>query len=242
METKLYQKLDTDGSLFYNQLGLLSQIVIGGFPLDIGTSLAFESIFKVQFEPYDPDRKIPNPININNYDVILVNLRTLFRNVFSSLKPDEARLVSGIQYRYLLEFEIDIIKNLLAIEGGAVARPIFYCCDYGSVYRGPYPPEVRIRKPETPKQELYAKIMKETMTLFLKEYKPDPDVVHFTNTMDVKYGNNALIITHIPYDLFSYTLYKKMDLLESYTGVLKPRYLWPSKYYQGKDYPNIPFK
>jgi hypothetical protein len=240
METKLYQKLPETDSLLEDQLGLLSQIVIGGFPLDIGTSIAFESIFKAHFEPYDPERKIPNAIDLKEYNTILINLRTLFRNVFGSLKPDEARIATATQFTALLRFEMAVIRSLLGNDGLDIVKPYFYYSNYDNVYKAKLPEEIRIRKPDTEKQKLYDKLLADTMKKLLFECVDELDVRSFKNTVDVAIGKNALIMTHIPYDLFVYTKYRKLDLLESYTGVLKPRYLWPSKYYHGKDYTNIP--
>ena len=240
METKLYQKLPEADSLLEDQLGLLSQIVIGGFPLDVGTSIAFESLFKTHFEPYDAERKIPNEVNLKEYNTLLINLRTLFRNVFSNLSPDEARIATPTQFSALLGFEMEVIRNLLENDGGGTIKPYFYYPHYDNVYKGKLPDEIHLRIPDTDKQKLYRKLLVDTMKVLFVEYKNEPDIRSFKNTIDVALGKNALIITHIPYDLFVYTKYRKLDLLESYTGVLKPRYLWPSKYYHGKDYPNIP--
>ncbi len=240
METKLYQKIPEADSLLEDQLGLLSQIVIGGFPLDIGTSIAFESIFKTHFEPYDPERKIPNEIDIKEYNAILINLRTLFRNVFGSLKPDEARIATATQFVTLLKFEMAVIRGLLENDGLGIMKPYFYYPQYDNIYKAKLPNEVHLRKPDTEKQKLYYKLLVDTMKKLLYDCRDDLDVRSFKNTIDVAIGKNALIVTHIPYDLFVYTKYRKLDLLESYTGILKPRYLWPSKYYHGKDYVNIP--
>lgn len=244
METKLYEKLDPLDTEVTNKLGMLNGIVIGGFPLDIGTSLAFESIFKPVYVPYDPDRPIPNEIKISDYAVMLINLKTLFRNVFSSLNPDTARIISPSQYAYFIQYEINVIRSLLLNEGANTTVPIFYYAEYKNIYSAKYPEGVRLRKPDTEKQILHNDLSSKTMDLLFKE--KDEDMIHFNNEISntelgLKIKGNVLILTHIPYDLFAYTLYAKLDLVESYTGVLKTRRQWPSKYYGGKDYPNIPF-
>ncbi len=239
METKLYEKLDVTNNDIGIRLGILNQIVIGGFPLDIGTSLAFESIFKPVYEPYDPDRKIPNEINIEEYPIFLINIKTLFRNVFSSIKPDEARLVSASQFAYFIEFEINVIRNLLINEGQNKSNPVFYICNYTKLYSTSFPAGVRLRMPDTEKQLVQNTLMVRTMDILLKN--KDLGIIKFTNTINTGDNVKALILTHIPYDLFANTYFKQLDLIESYTGILKTKINWPSKYYHGKDYSNIPF-
>jgi hypothetical protein len=51
----------------------LSTRTISAFPLSISTSLALESIFTPKLPPYDPNRIIPEHINLIDYQEIWIN-------------------------------------------------------------------------------------------------------------------------------------------------------------------------
>jgi hypothetical protein len=57
-----------------------------------------------------------------------------------------------------------------------------------------------------------------------------------------KVKTNALIITHIAYDLVAHKEFKQLTLLESHTGSFKQQAQWHTKYLNGKELPMIPFR
>ena len=62
-------------------------------------------------------------------------------------------------------------------------------------------------------------------------FKDTDENFHYKDLIKPNGRSNALIITHIPYDLLSYVNFNRLDLLESHTGKLKPKHLWNTKYY-----------
>lgn len=66
---------------------------VSAFPLSVGTSLALESVFNGVQEPIDPNRVIPQKVEINNYDAFWINVGTLFRNLYNALNKDSIKFL-----------------------------------------------------------------------------------------------------------------------------------------------------
>ena len=49
-----------------------------------------------------------------------------------------------------------------------------------------------------------------------------------------------MIFTHFPIDLLNAPKFRRMDLLESHTGILKKQTDWYTKYYEGRDLNMLP--
>jgi hypothetical protein len=102
-----------------------------------------------------------------------------------------------------------------------------------------YGKDNRLRKSTTEKQFFIDGIY----DYCLDKLKKEDEVESFHK--DIKYGksSSALLFTHVPFDLLSHSNFVKMDLLESHTGLIKPRYTWYSKYYPipEKDMSFLPF-
>lgn len=94
-------------------LGLtLHDRAVSAFPLSIGTSLAFESVFNGRQEPYDPSRVIPNHVDISNYESCWVNITTLFRNLSSAVEKEAFLGATAERLAATLEEEMGIINDL----------------------------------------------------------------------------------------------------------------------------------
>ena len=50
------------------------------------------------------------------------------------------------------------------------------------------------------------------------------------------------MLTHYPYDLLAHRKFNHLVLLESHTGNIKGKEYWYTKYYHGKDLPEMPFR
>lgn len=217
----------------------ISDRPVSGFPLSIGTGLAFESLFPPRQKVYDPERPIPEKININNYNQMWINIDTLFRNMIGSLDKALLMNVGPKAVSAAIVDEMDTIESLLQNEGGGVASPIFYVCDYEHALRNLHK-GLSMRKDTTPKQ-LHYKSLKEKTLKELKEFRSD--IKFFPDTIKTSGSNLALMLTHIPYDLLSYRMFGRLDLLESNTGKLKKKHQWNTKYYPvpGQNMAILPF-
>lgn len=222
----------------------LSNRTISAFPLSIGTSLALESIFEGKLPAYDPDRQIPVKIPVDQYQEIWINLSTLIRNILGAVSKEDYLKVKPRDILDALTTEIGVINSLFKEEGNNICTPIYYQCDYKSLldmikHSGT---DIRLRNDKTSAQKHHTGLIHATLdSLFDTAY--GDDIIHYTDSLKPKKRVNALIITHIPFDLISYSNYKRLDLLESHTGRLKPRSLWYTKYYPvaNEDMSHLPF-
>lgn len=207
---------------------ILADRELSGFPLSIGTGLAFESLFPPRMDVYDPERVIEEKINFTVYNELWVNVETLFRNMLSAA-PKEALVESGhIEVANYLIDEMDTILSLCNNEGQGMLKPVFYIRDYSKVVAMANK-AVQLRQDKTPNQLLYTSLKEKTF----KELKRLQDNVRFFDR-SMSAGTerpSVLIFTHYPYDLLSKRLFSKLDLLESNTGRLKRPKDWNSKYY-----------
>lgn len=208
---------------------------VSAFPISIATSLALESLFIGRQAPYDPSRPIPNTIDIRNYSEVWINIRTLIRNILGALS--DSKIITAQDILDILAEEIEIIKDIFRVEGRDISTPIFYYSDYDRVYRHLYHQSVKLRLPSTPAQVLYQKNEELVVKEFFKYIdKKDKQHIRLSDALEVKRETskkvNMLLLSHIPYDLLSAKHFSKLDLLESHTGLLKPRGNWGSKLYK----------
>lgn len=217
----------------------LSERATSGFPLSIGTSLALESLFPPTQAVYDPDRKIPNHVNVGQYNSCWINVSTLFRNLHSAVTKEVFAAATVDQLGETLLEEMEVIDNLFKIDlkGGCV--PIFYYSDYRDLLRSTRA-GLSFRVPSTDGQRTYQTLLVQTLK-FLDKHTDE--VQHLHDTVRPKTHETALMLTHQPYDLTAFDRFQRLDLLESNTGILKPRALWHTKYnpMSGADFSRLPF-
>lgn len=220
----------------------LSNRTISAFPLSIGTSLAFESLFEGRLAPYDASREIPNQVNISGYAEIWINLATLVRNILGAVTKEDAVTASPEAVYSALLTEIDVIKSILEVEGKGTCKPIFYYCSYKTLMLHQRSKLVKFRQDKTALQKLNTHRLLKVMALLFKD-NVQSNIVSLDTEIKPESLTKALILTHFPVDLLSYKHFRKLDLIESHTGRLKPRHLWYTKYYDvpGANMSILPF-
>lgn len=205
----------------------LFERVTSGFPLSISTALAFESLFPPRQTPYDPEREIPQVIDVSQYSQLWINLDTLFRNIVEAADKISLMNTGYKEASAVLYDEMETIINILSHEGRGVMTPIFYLCDYKTALSS-LPKAFTLRQKTTPHaiflEDLRVKTMKE-----IKRLRSDIKV--FPGSIRAAGRHSALMLTHIPYDLLSRRMFEKLHLLESNTGRLKTPLQWNTKYY-----------
>jgi hypothetical protein len=201
--------------------------------------LALESIFEWKQKPYDPERKIPQKININSYDEMWINLLTLFRNILGSLGPGEANRVFAADIASVMSYEIENITQLIKDESGGKVRPVFYASNYRGLEK--HYPNAKIRVDSTPKQKIYTALMQDSLNAFIKMQKKSESIVLFDLYLTAKEKKKTLILTNYAIDLLSHSAFSELDLIESHTGILKSRALWNTKMSNGSELARIPF-
>lgn len=219
----------------------LSNRAVSAFPLSIGTSLCFESLFVGPNKPYDPEREIPQKVNINDYDEFYINISTLFRNINGALSKDEIYKVGVKGFKECLEFEIETIESIIKNEGNDRVKVIFYVCEYKAASNKLKYPYAQFRSDNTEKQLTYRKLHNDTIAKLLSDNKGKENLKVFDSIITPTHKCKALLMTHMAYDLLSHKNFSKFDLIESHTGVLKPKHFWYTKFHDGKTLNMIPF-
>lgn len=201
--------------------------VTSGFPLSISTGLAFESLFPPREQVYDPERKVPDHIDISQYTHMWINVDTLFRNMLDASDKTSLMNTGYKETVSALIDELDTIVSLLHNEGQGIMTPVFYTCDYRhalrNIHRG-----FSLRDLNTPTQ-IWTKELRDKTMEGLKKAKAN--IEFFKGGIEAATGGSSLMLTHFPYDLLSRNKFTRLDLLESNTGKLKKPAQWCSKYY-----------
>lgn len=218
----------------------LATRTMSAFPLSIGTSIAFESIFEGMMSPYDTDRVIPDRVDINKYKYFYINLETLVRNILGSVKKEVFLLSKPQDLSDVLFNEVQIINSIMSNDGGKCI-PVFYSSTYSKILNTNNK-IIDIRKDNTDLQKTTTSKIDKTLDIFYKDYKNEGylRIDSYPRCIEVAHG---LILSHIAYDLLGYKTFYKLDLIESHTGKLKPRKLWYTKFYKMpvSDLSYIPF-
>lgn len=219
---------------------VISSRTTSGFPLSIGTSLALESVFVPVKPTIDPDRKIPQQINIEEYNQVWVNIGTLFRNLYNAVDRNFlAKLDSGDVADALI-VEMETIADLVASSSQGKTESVFYHCSYSDLTTRFKLGTLRL--PNTEKQLLYADLYKKSLDNMLRRSQRE-SIRHIETYSSLFSGgrkSEALILTHFPVDLLNAKKFRSMDLLESHTGLLKKPTDWYTKYYDGRDLNMLP--
>lgn len=221
------------------QVGPLAERAMSSFALSIGTALAFESLFKGDQPPYDPQRPIPQHVDIRKYDELWINLGTLVRNIHSSVPTAMQAGLMAVDLYVTLESEVDIIRSLVTDGSHGRAKAVFYTTDDKRL--AARHPHANPRLDTTAKQRDYTALKDLVLAEFHKRHSHIPGVLTFHEKLTPPHARKALILSHDAYDLLSWSAFEELDLLESHTGLLKKRPQWYTKYSNGKDLMRIPF-
>lgn len=112
---------------------VLANRTVSAYPLSIGTSLFLESLSDGPDPTYDPLRVVPKKTDITKYDELWINLYTLFRNILGAIDKDGFNKVTPLAIKEVLEFEVDLIKNLISSVSYGKTKAIFYASDYAGL-------------------------------------------------------------------------------------------------------------
>lgn len=220
----------------------ISNRAMGGFPLSIATALAFESVFPTIQSPYDPERKIPNKVQLDLYNNCYINVTTLFRNLSGAVDKEIFNKADLVDIATTILEEMSVIEQLFQ-EFCQSVKPIFYYSTYTTLeseIKRSGALGLKLREPKTENQKFYQNRLSTVISILEKQ----SDRIHkFTDAVQPDQYTAAFVITHQPYDLTDFNKFSRLDLLESNTGVLKPRYLWNTKYHAfgSKSLEHLPF-
>ena len=190
------------------------------FPVAIGTGLALESMFDPVIDPYDPDREIPNKIELKDYKYHICNIHTIIRNLLHSVdEKDKISLITDKNFTKELNQEIDTLVNLY---NNTDLTVVIFIPDYDKV----------MDSFNKHKVSEFTKPMVELLAVrdYLKNYTPDGLINTITGGFNIpRMEGNILLTTHLTVDLLNQ--HNKITLLESNTGKVKSKYEWYTKYH-----------
>lgn len=191
-----------------------SDRVFGNYPMSIATSLAFEGLFHTgEFQG------VTTPLETNNHQCVMVNIRTLFRNAFYAFENNRERLEGVTMLTCIGEDALAIVRTVKEMAPHLDVQ--FYFCQMIGVNR--LFPEAKFKNANTPAQIFYNTLEKDTYTRLSEVIQYVPFEI------EIKNDRETLIVTHMPMDLLWRKNFPKLSLLESHTGRVKSHTEWYSK-------------
>lgn len=214
---------------------LISGRQLGVFPISIGTSLSIEALANLT-----PDREPVLPLGVNRIDTLMVNVRTIIRNVESAFNNAD---LNTLRVEDLADAAISDMEQVVAaireISNDRI-RVIFYNCTYKGLSHLKY---AQLVMPTTPGQKLRSEKSAVALRLVLEKVaKGGRSIESFDLHPDEKglEGQRVALLTHYPIDLIRYRWFTELLLLESNTGKLKGPDQFHTKLHKGVDDVDLP--
>jgi len=207
-------------------------VTMSGFPVSIGTGLALETVIEPVMEVYDPSRDVPDKVPINSFDLFMINIHTLIRNVLAALEDSQSGKPSIKAITEHIAYEMDFIQDLV---GKAGCKTMYYNIAFQLKQNSD---EYKLRLPRTEKQLEEASILDKVTKNLADKF------TMFRKKAVIEDVNNILVLTHYPLDLVRIETPAKVSLLESHTGIVKTERDWYTKYFKipGKDMSVLPLR
>lgn len=205
------------------------------YDISIATGLAFESLFEPTHIRYDNQREVPNYIDLSEFDSAYISVNSLARNIVKSYKADDFISLDKEDLLTLLEYEIEVIKELF-FNNSASTELVFYFCEYKFFDVRIKNPLLRKRTANTNKQLLEQTLIDGLCELAAKKLE---FIKVFNKLKPV--AKKVLIFTSNTIDLCDHEKFSRLSLLESTTGVLKNKELFYTRYFNGKTIYPLPF-
>ena len=209
----------------------LSDRVLGQFPLSIATSLAIEGGLGVHPEHPSDDKPLLK------YDLLWVNLKTLFRNIYNAVEREKVHSVSDKDFLEVLIQEVDQLDRVIASETQGRMQVVYYVSDYANMditYK-----HAILRGDTTDLQKAYTRAMRDTLGPFVSQYRDQIKTYRLKITDGTH--QKVLMLTHFAFDLLAQKDIPRLALIESHTGAVKEKHLWYTKYLNGNTLQTIPF-
>ena len=214
----------------------------GQYPISIATSLALESLMNIH-----PDTKHPD-IPKNRFNELWCNIRTLFRNLYTSMDRLSAERLSVEDYVYGMTDDINNLVDWANLR--EVQMPIVLYHSHYEDHKRKYP-YAKLRDNNTIIQKAFSNKMEETINYLFKNKQfiaKDPkssdskgNIYVFDDFISPIHYPNVGMLTHYCYDLLDHYSFSKLYLVESHAGGIKDKTEWYTKYYNGNQLPPMPF-
>lgn len=205
----------------------------GKLPLSIATSLAIEGLFGMIDDK--PDIKP----QWEGFTHLLVNARTLFRNVIGSFSKEVLETLNPGDFSEIIIEEMSIIRSAVSVYSKNRIETLFYVCSYNSLTN--FYPFAYFKEAKTAIQTHTAAVENSTIDNIFKTLGDQNSFIKRYDVNITPEVTNTLVITHFPFDLLQIKKAKDIALLESHTGVVKKRYQWNTKLKNAGSLPPMPF-
>lgn len=195
---------------------------IGTLEMSVGTSLAFEG---------------PLGNSLSRTDSLLLNIRTLVRNAQQAYEKDDKEKFSVDQIQRDTESDLSLIAKWL--ETNRKGKPVtmtVYSPDYSDLSRRF--PKAKLWEPTTDIQKKTEKLIDDVVKAIVKKYSKL--ILSVGSTLPDFKGNGIVLTNHVV-DLVDAQGTGRLQLLESYTGLLKGFTLWHTKLTNGNELHYMPF-
>lgn len=208
-----------------------TEVTQGQYPLSIGTSLAFETLFGI-----NENIKPTDPLPYTRYGVIFINIRTIIRNLHGAVVK-ELRTEWSLEhyYREVIK-ELAVIPNILADQSHDKLVAVYYIAKHQKLEKEFPNANFKKRKQATSYDMIEATIIDRIIGL-ARTGKVEVMVVDFHIPLP---DEKCLMMTHMPVDLIPYAQSNRVDLIETHTGVIKDKFKWYTKL-SGSGLERIPF-
>ena len=208
---------------------------VGGLPISIATSLAIENFLGI-----DPLKLNKNPPSKTTHR-LMINVRTLVRNIYSSM-DGKPTTIDPEQVLMYLESDIAAIKHTL--EEKSSVKLSFYISSYKQLSKEL--PKASLRIPRTESQLWHAATEENLLMEFVKrcppEWREDKSFLEILPTSVLtKHAESVMLLSHCPVDLLNRYRFNDLRLLESHTGKVKTNTQWNSKFAGSLNLERIPF-
>lgn len=207
---------------------LLDKREVSSFSVSVGTGLMLETLFNPTSERIDNERDI-DKTNPDDYSEHYLNIRTLIRNIISSVgnAADIEMMMkqsgSAKDVNKVLVYELFNINELY---GTYRCEPVLFIPDYSKIYKTV--PNTYNNSNYPAKRAKLESFIDSVISKFDREDSP-------FNVLEGDYKikkstHRRLFTTHVPYDMLITTSSPNTVLLESHTGRLKTKNDMNTKY------------
>lgn len=202
---------------------------MGFYPVSIPTSMALESLTNTG------DFQKEGTPTIESCEVLMVNLRTLVRNVVNAFGKDFENASIDVLIDAVQE-DVSGIQQLLEYSNLKVELQLYYC-DYTDLPKRF--PNANFIVPKTDRQKIYAETTKAVLER-IKDSSLSGISVDITD-WKLKGMKDTFLLTHLPIDLLSSKDFPRLRLVESHTGRFKTKADFHTKLKLPKETSTIPF-
>lgn len=205
---------------------------VGQFPVSMGTSLAIEGFLGI----HPNQSKLP--VDVRTIKEVWINLRTLARNLWNSIKTERLNVINPAEAVTVLMQEVQTIPTVF-LQAGVKVKVQYYIASMDQI-RWTFP-KATFKQAKTPKQMAYEVYERYVAIELYKQMIDEGIPVMEIKKLPPKTDGTVAMLTHYPSELLWKDQFSRLLLWESNTGKLKPWNMWYTKLNGVKEDTPLPF-